>query len=109
MWHHGYAHGSTLVEYLGSPGPDMDHGMPDNVHAADELLRHAYGEGWFHRGPHPTPTKQQRFFGIGGLWFSGPREEGYIGRYHPCIWGYSPNYGNTVLRTWIFGEIECDN
>jgi len=45
----GFAHGSELVEMLGTPR-DGKPGLADNVNAADQLLRAATEEGWILQG-----------------------------------------------------------
>lgn len=84
---HYYAHGSTLVEILGTPSNGAS-GLTDNVYAAETLLIAAEEAGWIERGMNPEPTKSQQCFGIGGL--SGdhsgvrsPVEYGWAPTHHP--------------------------
>ncbi len=61
----GAGHGSYLVKLLGTPSLGYDHGMTDNVRAAQEFLRHARSVGWIFRD-RLHPSIEQQFFGLGG-------------------------------------------
>lgn len=91
-----FGHGSALVIALGSPSGDRP-GMSDNTYAADRLLAAAEAEGWIAKaGETPSPSAEQRFFGVGGMHGSNPN----LGAY-PSVWGWKPGARAADAREWL--------
>jgi DNA polymerase III sliding clamp (beta) subunit (PCNA family) len=91
-----FNHGSELVLLLGTPRAGKP-GMTDNVDAADKLLRAAAEEGWIQKASaSPTPSADQRFFGIGGQG-GGSKNIGY----HGSVWGWQPGPNADKSREWL--------
>lgn len=87
-----FAHGAELVEALGSPSNGKP-GMPDNVYAAEQCLKAALEAGLIVQGQQ-SPTRAQRFFGVGGVWLdskAGLRHAGVT------TYGYAPGPNMSLI------------
>lgn len=92
LWDTFYAHGEDLHLLLAPPWSSYE---------AEQLLKAGVAAGWFQKGKNPEPSRQQQYFGSGGLW------EGDL-RKHPehrpmTHFGFAPNRANTDLDAFVHG------
>lgn len=77
-WGRGFAHGHELALAISGV---------DNVREADMTLAAAVEQGLI-ISTGCAPTRQQKFFGIGGLWWTEKARESWAK--HPSTHGYGP-------------------
>lgn len=92
----GRAHGSELIHALGGISEHYATGMSDNVASADRILKALLEAGWIVREVISSPSREQRFFGVGG--------GKSVGRY-PCEFGYTPPAKMSEMRAFINGDV----
>jgi hypothetical protein len=88
-----FAHGSELVLALGTPGKGKS-GISDNGYYAEQILLAFESLGWIRRTGPATPSKEQRFFGVGGLSNASKSSS-------PIVFGFEPVRGCPEKLAWI--------
>lgn len=95
LWNTSFNHGYKLTYLFGSPRGNQA-GDPDAGASADKVLRALESAGWIKRADHPSPSPEQRFFGVGGSSGSDPKRPRYAVEY-----GWEPVRSCIEAQEWI--------